>query len=155
MVNDILLDRLYCTLFWWLTFAPFSRSNSTTPLCPYWEATERSVKPFWNNERRAKREQLEHKIPGRCCQRIVAERGGGAPTVAVKVDLERHVREGESPVFDTDGKGNLLTLICTSHCACVASMCSGCQIRWQTRHTYVWVWLNWDDRSLSEETPAR
>ena len=28
-----------------------------------------------------------------------------APTVAVEVDLERHVGEGESPVRDTDGKG--------------------------------------------------
>ena len=35
----------------------------------------------------------------------MAGRGGGAPTVAVKVDLERHVGEGESPVLDTDGKG--------------------------------------------------
>ena len=35
----------------------------------------------------------------------MAGRGGGAPTVAVKVDLERHVREGESPVLDTDGEG--------------------------------------------------
>ena len=35
----------------------------------------------------------------------MAGRGGGAPTVAVKVDLERHIGEGESPVFDSDGKG--------------------------------------------------
>ena len=35
----------------------------------------------------------------------MAGRGGVAQTVAVEVDLERHVREGESPVRDTDGKG--------------------------------------------------
>ena len=35
----------------------------------------------------------------------MAGRGGGARLVAVEVDLERHVGEGESPVSDTDGKG--------------------------------------------------
>ena len=42
-VSDILLDRLYYTLSCWLTFALLSRSNSTTPLCPFREARKRGV----------------------------------------------------------------------------------------------------------------
>ena len=52
-LNDIMLDRLYYTSFCWSTFALLSRSNSTTPSCPFREARWRGVEPFCireNNE---------------------------------------------------------------------------------------------------------
>ena len=47
---DILLDRLYYTLFCWSTFAPLSRSKSTIPLCPPKEAMMRGVLPICTME---------------------------------------------------------------------------------------------------------
>ena len=56
-----------------------------------------------NGERSGKSSSL--KSPVLVCRRIVAGRGSRARAGAVKVDLERHVGEGESPVRDTAGPG--------------------------------------------------